>query len=241
MKCRKFSFVRFLDINRSNINYELHLHTTRTDSRVDIETALRTASARGLVGIAFTEHVRKDTAWFDDFIREVRCNASNFPQLITLVGCEAKALDAYGTLDINPAILAECDIVLGSVHRFPDSKGGFLDFAALNAKEVAQIEFELALGLVESAPIDVLSHPGGMYSRQYAEDLPNTMLRAIMIKTLSRGIAIEINSSYIKSFPDFLALCAEINPYVSIGSDVHHIEDIGQCRDRLLTCGVGIK
>ena len=53
-------------------------------------------------------------------------------------------------------------------------------------------------------------------------------------RSLERNIALEINSSYLRDVPAFLKLGAEINPYVSIGSDVHGLEELGRCRDLLL-------
>lgn len=234
----RFSFVRYHDLTSADVNCDLHLHTTRTDGKADVQTVIATAVERGLSRIAFTEHVRRSTGWFSDFVREVRTTASSYPSLQVFAGCEAKAMDTKGSFDASEGLLDQCDIVLGSVHRFPDGQGGFLNFASLAADQFAQIEMSLALGLVESAPIDVLAHPGGMYARHQG-DFPPDMMRHLMRKTLERGIAIEINSSYLKDLDRFLELCAEINPYVSIGSDMHHLEHLGHCRDQLKMRGVG--
>jgi len=47
------------------------------------------------------------------------------------------------------------------------------------------------------------------------------------------AVAIEINTSYLRDVDGFLKLCTVVNPYVSIGSDAHTLEAIGQCRDVL--------
>jgi putative hydrolase len=216
----------------------LHLHTTQTDGKAEIDEIMADAVARGLARIAFTEHVRKDTDWFPDFARRIRAAQTHYPALEVLVGCEAKALDTSGSLDVSDAIRAACDIVLGSVHRFPDGRGGYLDFGELEAADFAQIELELALGLLSAAPIDVLAHPGGMYARRFG-DFPSHLMQMIMEKSLEREIAVEINTSYLTNLPAFLELCQEINPYVSIGSDMHRLEKLGHCRDLLLAQGVG--
>ena len=226
-------FRRFRDLDRDAINVDFQVHTTQTDGKGTIAELLHLSRQRGLSAIAFTEHVRRDTPWFGDFARAIRRTAVDFPELRVHVGCEAKALDTDGGLDASEAILAECDIVLGSVHRFPDGKGGLLDFARMDVHECAEREFSLALSLVRRAPIDVLSHPGGMTLRHHGS-FPLEMFRRLMVATLERGIAIEINSSYLRDMPAFLGLCAEINPYVSVGSDVHRVEDMGRCRDTLL-------
>lgn len=48
-------------------------------------------------------------------------------------------------------------------------------------------------------------------------------------KSLERGIAVEINSSYLRDLPALLELCEEINPYVSVASDMHKLERLGEC------------
>lgn len=237
MKTRQ-KFIRFLDLTGEDINCDLHMHTTRTDGKADVKTILRLASERGLGRVAFTEHVRRDSGWFEEFAREVRAESRAYPELRVLVGCEAKALNAGGLLDASEEILAECDIVLGSVHRFPDGKGGLLNFADLSRDELMETELQLALGLLENAPIDVLAHPGGMYMRKH-EDFPEEMMRRILARGVETQVAIEINSSYLRDIPAFLKLCAEYNPFVSIASDMHRPEHVGHCRDRLRSYGVG--
>lgn len=240
MTTPRLPFVRFHDLKAHQLQCDLHVHTTRTDGEADIQKLLWRAGECGLTRLAFTEHVRRATDWFDDFVQEVRAASTVFPQLQVWVGCEAKALDTRGAFDASPELLNQCDIVLGSVHRFPDGQGGLLDFAAVPQEDFAQIEFDLAQGLLEAAPIDVLAHPGGMYARRFKTDLPASLMRELLEHANQRAIAVEINSSYTQDLPGFLALCAEVNPYVSIGSDVHRVEKLGHCRDLLIAHGVGI-
>jgi putative hydrolase len=100
------------------------------------------------------------------------------------------------------------------------------------------MEFELALGLLRSAPIDVLAHPGGMYARHHGS-FPETMMRALLRESIGRGIAVEISTSYLVDVTNFLRLCREENPYVSIGSNTHKLEQLGICRDQLIAMGIG--
>jgi putative hydrolase len=229
----KQNFVQFRDLKPELVNVELQVHTTWTDGRSTIAEQLESARQRGLATIAFTEHVRRDTDWFAGFAAAVREEARRFPELMVLVGCEAKALDSRGTLDASEETLAFCDIVLGSVHRFPDGRGGLLNFAALDAGATAEIECELALGLLRGAPIDVLAHPAGMYQRRYGR-YPDTLFRRMLEASVERGIAVEINTSYLVNMEPILELCHVVNPFVSIGSDAHGAEEVGRCRDALL-------
>jgi putative hydrolase len=231
IECR---FHHFSDLGGIELNSDLHIHTSRTDGLAEVGTLTELAVQRGLQRIAFTEHVRRNSDWFPDFAREVRAQRTKHSQLEILVGCEAKALDKQGSIDASPAVLGECDIVLGSVHRFPDGGGGFLDTRQLTEEAFAREELELALGLLRHAPVHVLAHPGGMYARRHGRDLPVQMLRQLMLASLERGVAVEINASYVHDMSAFLGMCQEINPRVSIGSDVHQLDDLGRCRDRLL-------
>ena len=233
-ECNKFRFVRFRELNRKNINCDLHLHTNKTDGSAGINEIVRAAKICGLGRIAFTEHVRRDSGWFNGFVDQVRKIRETCTVPEVLVGCEAKALDRLGSIDATEEIIDKCDIVLGSVHRFPDELGGYLDFSLLTKEEIAEIELELSIGLLKGASIDVLAHPGGMYFRQFSVDFPRDMMREIFKIGLDRGVAVEINSAYLGDFGLFLRLCYEMNPYVSIGSDMHYLERLGWCRDKLI-------
>ncbi len=224
---------RYLDLSADDLNVEYQVHTIQTDGQSTIAEILKTAKARGLKAIAFTEHVRRDTTWFPKFSADVCAAAQDYGNLEVYVGCEAKVLDSKGTLDISDDIRARCDIVLGSVHRFPAEKGGYINWDQLEDAAFACVEYELALGLLQNAQIDVLAHPGGMFERRRNQSFPEAYLRNLMMVSVETGVAIEINTSYLRDVDGFLKLCAEINPYVSIGSDAHTLVDIGQCRDVL--------
>jgi putative hydrolase len=231
-------FVRFLDLSPSTVNVDFQVHTSQTDGDGAVRDVLEAARRRSVSAIAFTEHVRKDTNWFPQFADEILIASADYPEIRIYVGCETKALDASGLLDVSDQIYDRCDIVLGSVHRFPNGSGGYLDFREMSAKQTADMEFELALGMLRGGRIDVLSHPGGMYERRYGA-FPERYFRELMIEALKSETAVEINSSYLFDPGSFLRLCAEINPIVSIGSDVHKLDEMGRCRDMLRMRGIG--
>ncbi|MCZ4093983.1 PHP domain-containing protein [Sinorhizobium psoraleae] len=231
-------FARFRDLTREQLNVELQVHTNWTDGQATVLEVLHAADERGLAELAFTEHVREDTSWFPDFKAEILSAARGFDGLRVYVGCETKAMDDNGRLDVSQSVLDACDIVLGVVHRLPDGQGGYLDFKRLSFDETSEIEFRLSMGMIANAPIDVLGHPGGMSLRRHGQ-FPERYYRTLMTATLERRIAIEINSSYLVDMPAFLALCEEVNPFVSIGSDAHKLNELGRCRDKLLELGVG--
>jgi putative hydrolase len=232
-------FCRFSELSAATVNVEYQLHTTWTDGKASSREMLMAGRARSLGALAYTEHVRRDTDWFGAFVDEIRTLAEEQSGMDIFVGSETKAMNESGELDISPEVLAASDIVLGVVHRFPAQDGSYLDFRDLSAEEIAEIEFRLSMGMIRNAPIDVLGHPGGMYQRRHGA-FPAHLLREMMLATRTRGIAIEINTSYLVDLPGFIALCAEIDPIVSIGSDAHRPEEMAQCRDRLLQMGIGV-
>lgn len=226
-------FYRYRDLTRERLNVEYQVHTIRTDGEETIQAILEAANQKKLSGIAFTEHVRKSSDWFADFADEIISERTNSSSLNIYVGCEAKALDAKGGLDASPEVLAKCDIVLGSVHGFPKEMLAGRSMNDLRADECTEIEFELSLGLLRAAPIDVLAHPGGMSCRKFGL-FPDECYEVLMRESIKYGIAIEINTSYLTNLDAYLQLCQKNNPYVSIGSDVHRLQEVGKCRDMLL-------
>ncbi|MCK4784915.1 MAG: PHP domain-containing protein [Desulfobacteraceae bacterium] len=209
----------------------MHLHTNFTDGKASIAQVIRRAEELGLTEIAFTEHVRADSDWFPRFVDEIRRLAETSTVRV-LVGAEVRITDFEGSLDISSAIRRQCDIILGSVHRFPGKNGQCLNFADIPKDEFADIEYRLSLGLIQQGSADVLAHPGGMSSR-YLGGFPDDLYLSLMAEAKRSGMAIEINSSYIKDFKKYLSLLEKTDPYISIGSDVHLLSQLGECQNRL--------
>jgi len=82
-----------------------------------------------------------------------------------IIGIEVKPIDFKGTLDASKNIIEKSEIIIGSVHRYPDGKGGFInlrDIEKLGEKKSAEIEFKIGFGLLKNNQIDVLGHPFGV-------------------------------------------------------------------------------
>ncbi len=230
-------FVRFNELRPEHVNRDLQIHTTATDGQATIAEIISRAEVLELGEIAFTEHVRKESAYFQGFAAEVR-ESRKTTNVRVYVGIEAKVEDENGTLDASSGVLAESEIVLGSVHRFPTVDGKFLPAREFRYEEAARRELALAMALLKNAPIDVLSHPGGMCQAAFGE-FPASYFEMLMQASLERGIAIEINTSYTRRLDEFLTICRQVNPIVSVGSDVHKLSDLATCRDALRQRGLG--
>lgn len=216
-------FKKFNDLKAKDINFNFHIHTDQTDGISTPEEIIKKAIKLKLKAIAFTEHVNKDSDWFDGFAARIDALKNN-KEIKIFLGIETKTLDFNGTLDATRGMISKSDIVLGVVHRYPDSGSGLIaleGIKALGQAKAAEIEFNLAMGLLKNKSVDVLGHPFGVYSMFYPK-LPMNHMKQLLIESIKRGKAVEINTKYITDKNLFFKLFKQINPYVSIGSDAHN-------------------
>ncbi|TSC95212.1 MAG: putative hydrolase [Parcubacteria group bacterium Licking1014_1] len=214
-------FKKFNDLKAKDINFDFHIHTNQTDGTSTPEEIIRKAIELKLKAIAFTEHVNKNSDWFDDFAVEIDALRNN-KKIRIYLGIEAKALDFNGTLDAAGEMIDKSDIVIGVVHRYPNKEKKFL----VQAK-ATETEFNLAMGLLKNKSVDVLGHPFGVYSMFYRK-IPINYMKQLLIESIKRGKAVEINTKYIVDKNLFFKLLKKINPYVSIGSDAHSERELAK-------------
>jgi methylenetetrahydrofolate dehydrogenase (NADP+)/methenyltetrahydrofolate cyclohydrolase len=236
----KPTFKRFNDLKEDDLVFDYHMHTTQTDGKCSAEKMIEKAAQIGLNSIAFTEHVTAESKWVMEYFIRMKDLKKDNPVKI-IAGIEAKAVDHDGNIDATEEMIANADIVIGVVHRYPDGKGGFVsveDLKEMNNDLAAEIEFKTSLALLENSEnnrIDVLGHPMGMLLR-FKGDMPVGYMKQLMIKAKEKKVAIEINFKYMKDADTrqtFLTMLREINPYVSFGSDAHNIDEIGRGLDTL--------
>lgn len=225
-KKSKPEFLRFNSLATTNVKCDFHIHTSWTDGHSPAKDYAAEALRKQLSAIAFTEHVRKTSGWFDYFASEIREIAIN-SELEILVGIEAKALDMDGNLDCADYMLDELDIVLGTVHRYPVGDGYYVYSRDLPTEQAAEIEFKLACALLQNHLVDVLAHPGGVFEKHHKQAFPKDYLETIIKVANREGKAIELNSSYLQYPSDVFELCSKYNPLVSLGSDAHSITELG--------------
>lgn len=211
---------------------DLHLHTDYTDGKSSIREMFTAARREELEIIGFTEHVRRGIDWFQGFQHAVSMERSEFAEIGVVVGIEAKALDCRGTLDADPEIIAQADIILGAVHGFSDMSGGFFD--PMDYETAALIEYEMAMGLLEHSEIDILAHPGGLTTQRFG-GYPATYLREIIQKAAETGHAIELNGEYFSSEQLLMVIeeCRRVNAWITLGSNAHHADEVGRIYSRI--------
>ena len=167
----------------SDIRGDLHMHTTASDGRDDIDAMAAAAARRGYQYIAITEH-SKALAMANGLDEEralahaaaVRARNGRFGNLTLLAGIECDILPD-GRLDLADDCLAQLDIVIASIHSH---------FAQDETQMTDRI-----LRALENPWVDVLAHPT---ARLLLKREPIRMqMDAVMAAAGRHGVALEIN------------------------------------------------
>jgi len=216
-------------------NIDLHTHTKWTDGKNSVQEMYKAACKKKLEIILYSEHARATSEnWFKDFVKEIR--SLEIKKCRPLVGAEVKILNYKGDIDISKNISKNCDLVMGSVHRFPGEDGinTKKSISKYSKKEAIEIEYELSLAALKYSSIDILGHPFGMsYSRYKTQ--PSWKLIVELIKTAKKNNkAFEINSNYHKDAKKMLQKCLEIGTLISLGSNAHSTRELGEIK-KILT------
>jgi DNA polymerase (family 10) len=170
-------------VTDGDLRGDLHMHTTETDGRDDLETMAAAAQARGHQYIAITEHSRAlamagglDETRALAHAARIRALNGRFEGLTLLAGIECDILPD-GRLDLADDCLAQLDIVVASVH-------------SQMTQEPAQITDRLMRAL-ECPWVDVLGHPTAR--RLLRREGMRYDFDAVASAAAQRGVAMEIN------------------------------------------------
>jgi putative hydrolase len=207
---------------------DFHLHTTWTDGSNAAHEMLEAANRGGLEAILFSEHARSSSGdWFPRFAAEVR--GLKAARDIAFVGAEVKIASYDGALDICDVVRNECDLIMASVHRFPEEI--HVDKAcrpALSREEATGKEFELSVAALRSGGFDILGHPFGMSYRRFGYAPPKALVFEVIRECARANVAFEINAQY---HPDPWALvrqCVDCGAPISLGSNAHQTSHVGR-------------
>jgi DNA polymerase (family 10) len=173
-------------VDRTDVRGDLHSHTTESDGRDTIEAMVDAARARGLGYLAITEHSRAipsrkrgtgmDEARCLEHIARVRALQEKTPGLRLLAGIEVDILPD-GRLDMAEDVLAQLDVVVGSLHSRLDMPAEEMTARVLRA--------------LANPHLDVWGHPLARLLRK-REPVSLDVQRAL--ETAARhGVAVEIN------------------------------------------------
>ena len=192
---------------------DLHMHTTFSDGRDDLETMVSECHALGYEYIAITDHswgaAAARTLATDEIPRqrdEIDALRSRFPDMAILHGIEVD-IHAGGHLDVPDETLAGFDIVLASLH---DSAGH--DGARLT---------ERTLGALRHPLVNVLCHPANRLVGRfdgYALDFD-----AVFATAVDTGTALEVDGapSHIDLDGDRVREAIAAGVTLTVDSDCH--------------------
>jgi putative hydrolase len=206
---------------------DFHIHTSWTDGLNNVRELYDQACRLNLESILFSEHARKSSRdWFPQFAEEVR----SLPKkpCLALVGVEARVADSKGNLDITQEILSYCDLVIGSVHRFPGENGDPLSFEEVHPDKALDIEFRLTKALLGNPAIQIIGHPFGMCYAQFGLTPQEDMILHLVQRAAEKNVAFEVNSKYHPDLWSLIKICKKTRSLISIGSDAHSTVEVGR-------------
>lgn len=172
-------------LEMSQVKGDIHMHTTETDGRASILEMARAAQQMGWSYIAITDHSQAVTVAngmtperFEAHIERIRKANDEIDDFTILAGIEVDILKD-GALDMDHALLRECDWVVASVHSY------------FNMESAAMTE--RLLTAMQTGLVSAMGHPtgrmlGGRDGYVYDFD-------AILEAAVEYGIAMEINGS----------------------------------------------
>ena len=209
-----------------------HIHTNWTDGKNSISEIYEKAQNLTLERIVFTEHSSKTSeSWFNKFADDVKKLTTSNTKVH--LGSEVRIFNLDGEIEILDSVNSICELILASVHRFPDPDGNVLEFSDMSVSNVLNLEFSLMKSAIKNSQANIIAHPFGMSLERF--NLQPTLDMWIELIELSKkhGVALEINSKYHKNFDFILGLFIKENALISIGSDVHEVERVGHCVEKI--------
>jgi len=215
-------------IELSDIQAELHAHTTASDGTWTIEQLVTAAAERGFHTVAITDHSKGQVQAnglseerLEKHIEAIRKVAEKLKGKITvLAGSEVDIL-TDGRLDYPDSLLKELDIVVASPH------------AALSQEP--QKCTKRFLKAIENPYVTIMGHPTGRLIGRREGLSPD--MGALFKAAAQRGIAMEINANHWRlDLRDSHARAAiQAGVKLSINTDAHGPADFDQLQYGVLT------
>ena len=210
-------------IERSDIRGDVHMHTYATDGKNSIREMADAALARGYAYMAITDHSKNltmtnglDEKRALEHVHAIRrVNDEMEGRIRVFAGIEVDIL-GDGELDLPDDVLAQMDIVIGSVHTL---------FQQPREQMTARV-----LRAIENPYLRILGHPTGrmlLRREPYEIDIPAVLRRAAEL-----SVAIEHNAA-----PARLDLCdrdlrlaRELGCKIVVNTDSHETRELDRMR-----------
>jgi DNA polymerase (family 10) len=209
-------------VTATDLRGDLHMHTTVTDGRDDLETMAAAAHRLGYRYIAITDHSKAlamsnglDEHRALEHAARIRQLNRRFDDLTVLAGIECDVL-ADGTLDLADDCLAQLDLVIASIHAH---------YTQGEAQTTDRI-----LRALDCPWVDILGHPMG---RRLLQREPLKMnFDEVISSAVRHGVALEINSQpeRLDLSDSFARTAHERGAMLVISTDAHSVLALGNVR-----------
>jgi DNA polymerase (family 10) len=213
-------------VTLADIRGDLHAHTKTTDGRYTAEEMAVAAKSLGYEYLAITDHSKRvtmahglDAKGLAKSNREIDRLNGRLKGITLLKSIELDIL-ADGALDLPDGILAECDLVVASVHYY--------------TKLPKEKQTERVIRALDNPHVNIFSHPTGRLINErpaYEIDLEKVMKAAV-----ERGCFLELNGH-----PDRLDLddvhcqmAKKLGLKIAVSTDAHSLDDL-----KLMRFGIG--
>lgn len=144
-----------------------HIHTNYSDGKNSPEEMIECAIELGIKRITFTDHVRRDSDWIEDYYDRISYFKYMYQKKIEIIiGVECKVISHKGDIDCPETILKNKKIQkVAAIHRIPKSNGEFIRKNEIyDNKEYAFENYIEALkGLKSNSCVDRIAHPFSIY------------------------------------------------------------------------------
>jgi DNA polymerase (family X) len=170
-------------IEQGQLRGDLHMHTTESDGKDDLDAMVLAAREAGLEYVAITDHSKAlamanglDEARALAHASRIRALRDRTEGITVLAGIECDIL-ADGSLDLADECLAQLDLVVASVH------------SALRQEEAEMTR--RMVRAIENPWVDIIAHPTSraLLRREPSKVNIDTLARA----AAQHGVALEIN------------------------------------------------
>lgn len=199
--------------------FDFHVHTVYSDGSAEAELVLEAALSRGLEAVAITDHgpglsVGAEAHKFLELSKEVKRMRKESGFKI-LSGVESN-ISPSGSLDLDGKILKELDLVSAGVHYLTSR-----DCKAQSREYLGAVREAL-----RSHPFKILVHPL-YYNKSLLPWVPREELEEFVKELAQKEVAVELNSKYRTPDKEFLQECLRKGVKLSIGTDAHHVGEVG--------------
>ncbi|MCH8967853.1 MAG: DNA polymerase/3'-5' exonuclease PolX [Planctomycetes bacterium] len=218
-------------ITMADIRGDLHMHTVASDGKCTLEQLAEAAKGLAYEYINITDHSKSSAIAnglsierMEQQIETVRAFDKTFKGLKVLVGCECDIL-SNGDLDYPDDLLAECDIVVASIHS-----------AMGQAKEVIT---RRTIKAIENPHVHIIGHPTSRLLNKRpatAIDVPEIVKAAV-----ETGTALEVNSAWkrLDLNDRHVRHAIDAGAMLSINTDSHDTPQLQQMRYGVATARRG--